>query len=109
MGASQPTAQLRIVAAYQLAAETGAAYILELTGRLQGYSVEELRRVWRPLREAVAAVPIRVVLANVECIDAAGKALLGEMHDAGTVIAEPLASECCAARARNILEAGGPA
>jgi ABC-type transporter Mla MlaB component len=106
---SQQTATLRIVTAYQLAAETGASYILELTGRLQGDSVEELRRVWRPLREVVAAVPISVVLADVECIDAAGKALLGEMHDAGTVITEPGASECSAVRARNIPEAGGSA
>jgi len=106
---SQPTATLRIVTAYQLAAETGAAYILELKGRLQGDSVEELRRVWRPLREVVAAVPIWVVLADVECIDAAGKALLGEMHDAGTLISEPLASGCCSVHARDILEAGGPA
>jgi len=107
MPAQRPAA-LRIVTAYQLAAETGASYILELKGRLQGDSVEELRRVWRPLREVVAAVPICVVLADVECIDAAGEALLGEMHDAGTVITEPLASECGAVRARDILEAGGP-
>jgi ABC-type transporter Mla MlaB component len=106
---SQPTATLRIVTAYQIAAETGAAYILELKGRLQGDSMEELRRVWRPLREVVAAVPISVVLADVECIDAAGKALLGEMHDAGTVITEPVASECGAVDARNIMEAGAPA
>jgi len=106
---SQPTATLRIITAYQLAAETGAAYILELKGRLQGDSVEELRRVWRPLREVVAGVPISVVLADVECIDAAGKALLGEMHDAGTLITEPLASECGAVDARNIMETGAPA
>src|SRR5262249_12707813 len=106
---SQPTATLRIVTAYQLAAETGAAYILELTGRLQGDSVEQLRRAWRPLREVVAEVPIRVVLADVECIDAAGQALLAEMHDAGTVITPPFASECSSMPAPNILEAGGPA
>jgi len=106
---SQPTATLRIVTAYQLAAETGAAYILELTGRLQGDSVEELRRAWRPLRDVAAEVPIRVVLADVECVDAAGKTLLAEMHDAGTVITQPFASECCSARARNMLEAGRPA
>jgi len=106
---SERTAPLRIVTAYQLAAETGAAYILELKGRLQGDSVEELRRAWRPLREVVAEVPIRVVLADVECVDAAGKALLAEMHDAGTVVTQPFASECCSVRAREILQAGGPA
>src|SRR5215471_2457857 len=105
---SQPTATLRIVTAYQLAAETGAAYILELKGRLQGDSVEELRRVWRPLREVVAAVPIWVVLADVECIDAAGKALLGEMHDAGTLITEPLAFECSGMRGISWRPAGPP-
>src|SRR5262249_38837485 len=104
----QPTATLRIVTAYQLAADTGASYILELTGSLQGDSVEELRRAWRPLRELVAEVPISVVLADVERVDAAGKALLAEMHDAGTVITRPFASarSVCA---RNTLEAGGPA
>jgi len=80
------TASLRITTTYQLAAETGAAYILELNGELQGDSVEELRRVWRPLRDAVAGVPIRVVLADVEFVDAAGKALLAEMHRAGTLV-----------------------
>jgi hypothetical protein len=106
---SQPTATLRIVTAYQLAAETGAAYILELKGRLQGDSVEQLRRAWRPLREVVAEVPIWLVLADVECVDAAGKALLAEMHEAGTVITPPFASECCSVRAWNIPGTGGPA
>src|SRR5262245_10704007 len=106
---SERTAPLRIVTAYQLAAETGAAYILELKGRLQGDSVEQLRRAWRPLREAVAEVPIRVVLAEVECVDAAGRALLAEMHDAGTVVTQPCASKRCSVRARDILQAGGPA
>jgi ABC-type transporter Mla MlaB component len=82
----QRTALLRITTTYQLAAETGAAYILELKGRLQGDSVEELHRAWRPLRDAVAGVPIRVVLADVEFVDAAGKALLAEMHRAGTLV-----------------------
>jgi hypothetical protein len=104
---SERTTPLRIVTAYQLAAETGAAYILELKGRLQGDSVEELRRAWRPLREAVAEVPIWVVLADVECVDAAGKALLAEMHRAGTLFSQPFASECCSGSAQNILEAGG--
>jgi hypothetical protein len=84
----QRTALLRITTSYQLAAETGAAYILELRGRLQDDSVEELRRAWRPLRDAVAVagVPIWVVLADVEFVDAAGKALLAEMHRAGTLV-----------------------
>src|SRR5262245_24954521 len=106
---SERTAPLRIVTAYQLAAETGAAYILELKRRLQGDAVEEARRACRPLREAGAEVPIRVVLADVECVDAAGKALLAEMHDAGTVVTQPSASERCSVRTRDILEAGGPA
>ena len=106
---SERTAPLRIVTAYQLAAETGAAYILELKGRLQGDSVEQLRRAWRPLREVVAEVPVWVVLADIECVDAAGKALLAEMHEAGTVITQPFASECCSGRARTIPRAGGPA
>jgi ABC-type transporter Mla MlaB component len=106
---SERTAPLRIVTAYQLAAETGAAYILELKGRLQGDSVEQLRRAWRPLREVVAEVPVWVVLADIECVDAAGKALLAEMHEAGTVITQPFASQCCSGRARTIPGASGPA
>ena len=82
----QRTALLRVTTTYQLAAETGAAYILELRGRLQSDSVEELRRAWRPLRDAVAGVPIWVVLADVEFVDAAGRALLAEMHRAGILI-----------------------
>ena len=106
---SERRVPLRIITAYQLAAERGAAYILELEGRIQGDSVELLRRAWRALQGVVPEVPISVVLADVECVDAAGKALLAEMHRAGTVVTQPFASESCSASARNILEAGGPA
>jgi ABC-type transporter Mla MlaB component len=84
---------LRITTAYQLAAETGAAYILELKGRLQDDSVDALRRAWRPLRDAVPEVPIRVVLADVEFADAAGKALLAEMQRAGALVVQQSTSE----------------
>lgn len=73
---------LRIIATYQLAAETGAAYVLELRGRLQGDQVQELRRTWRTLRDGVSEVPIRAELADVEFVDAAGNVLLAEMHRA---------------------------
>jgi anti-anti-sigma regulatory factor len=101
---SERTAPLRIVTAYQLAAETGAAYILELRGSLQGDSVEELRRTWRPLREAIAKVPIWVVLADVEFVDAAGRALLAEMHHAGTLVEQPFTSQSSSVCAQSILE-----
>src|SRR5262249_38080381 len=76
----QRTAMLRIIAAYQLAAETGAAYMLELKGRLEGDWVDELRRTWRPLREAIAKVPVSLAVSEVEFVDAAGRMLLAEMH-----------------------------
>jgi len=75
---------LRITTTYRLA-ETGA-YILRVTGRLEDNWVQELRRSWRPLQNAVAGVPIRVDLADVECVDAAGKVLLAEMRRSGVEI-----------------------
>jgi ABC-type transporter Mla MlaB component len=76
---------LRITTTYRLA-ETGPSYILRLTGSLQGDWVQELRRSWRVLRDAIAAVPIRVELADVECVDAASRVLLAEMRRAGVEI-----------------------
>jgi ABC-type transporter Mla MlaB component len=78
---------LRIIATYQLAAETGAALRLELKGRLEGDCVDELRRTWRPLRAAIAEVPVSVAVSEVEFVDAAGKVLLAEMHRAGVDVA----------------------
>jgi anti-anti-sigma regulatory factor len=106
---SERTAPLRIVTAYQLAAETGAAYILELKGSLQGDSVEELRRAWRPLREAIAKVPIWLVLADVEFVDAAGRALLAEMHRAGTLVGQPSKSQSSSVCTQSVLETDRPA
>jgi ABC-type transporter Mla MlaB component len=74
---------LRIIATYQLVAETGAAYMLELKGRLEGDCVDELRRSWRALRSAVTDISISVVTSEVEFVDAAGRVLLAEMHCAG--------------------------
>jgi hypothetical protein len=84
---TQRTAMLRIIATYQLAAETGAAYMLELKGRLEGNGVDELRRTWRPLREAIAKVPVSLAVSEVEFVDAAGKILLAEMHRAQPLLA----------------------
>lgn len=83
---------LRIIATYQLAAETGAAYMLELKGRLEGDWVDELRRTWRPLRDAIAEVPVSVAVSEVEFVDAAGKVLLAEMHRAGVGVARGAAA-----------------
>src|SRR5262249_58873667 len=83
---------LRIIAAYQLAADTGAAYMLELKGRLEGDWVDELRRTWRPLRDAIAEVPVSVAVSEVEFVDAAGKVLLAEMHRAGVGVARGAAA-----------------
>src|SRR5262249_60565035 len=53
---------LRITTTYRLA-ETGA-YILRVAGRLEDNWVQELRRSWRPLQNAVAGVSIRVDAAR---------------------------------------------
>jgi ABC-type transporter Mla MlaB component len=76
---------LRITTTYRLA-ETGARYTLRLAGRLEGDWAQELRRAWRALQNAVAAVPIRIELADVEHVDAPGRALLAEMRRAGVEI-----------------------
>jgi len=69
------------------AGETDGAWVLKLEGKIHGEWVKELRRVWRRLREASDGVPIRVVLADVDFVDSAGRVLLAEMHRDGVDIA----------------------
>ena len=57
--------------------------VLQLEGRLRGPWVEELRECWRRTREAAGRARIRLELVDVPVVDAAGEALLGQMHRAG--------------------------
>jgi anti-anti-sigma regulatory factor len=60
--------------------------LLVLEGRLTGPWVDELARCWARLRDASRARPIRVDLEGVTFISAAGKALLGRLHDDGALL-----------------------
>ena len=74
---------LRITITRRAAGKRGAAWVMELEGRIQGEWVKELRRAWRRLRETSDGVPISVVLADVDFVDSAGKVLLVEMYRDG--------------------------
>jgi hypothetical protein len=68
------------------AEKRGALCVLKLEGRLQGEWVGELRRSWRAARDLAPPLRIRVELADVQFMDAAGRALLEEMHREGVDI-----------------------
>jgi ABC-type transporter Mla MlaB component len=53
---------------------------------LSGEWLAELRRAWRRALEAAAGAAIRVHLADVGFVDAAGQALLADMYRAGVEI-----------------------
>ena len=82
---------LRIIATYQLGHETGAAYMLELRGRLEGDWVDELRHAWWGLRDVIADVPVSLALSEVEFVDTAGQTLLAEMRRGGVDLARDAA------------------
>jgi hypothetical protein len=63
-----------------------ATWVMKLEGRLQGEWVGELRRSWRGIRDVAAPASIRVELADIQFMDAAGKVLLKEMHREGVEI-----------------------
>ena len=64
-----------------------ATWVMKLEGRLEGEWVGELRRSWQGIREVAAApASIHVEMADIQFIDAAGKALLKEMHRDGVEI-----------------------
>ncbi|HXJ33973.1 MAG TPA: hypothetical protein VMS22_08005 [Candidatus Eisenbacteria bacterium] len=60
--------------------------VFRLEGRLQGPWVDELSACWRQTREASSDAAVRIELVDVRFVDAAGKALLTEMHRAGVEI-----------------------
>ena len=77
---------LRIRDTVHISADGTANWTLRLEGRLKDESVRELRRSWRRIREAAAAFPVRVELADVDFVDPAGTVLLAEMYRDGVEI-----------------------
>jgi ABC-type transporter Mla MlaB component len=61
-------------------------WTLKVEGTLNGEWLPELRRAWRHAQEVEAAAAVRVHLADVRFVDAAGKALLADMYRAGVDI-----------------------
>ena len=66
--------------------ERGAIVILRPSGNLASQQVDDLRRSWHRLRDIADETWIRVELAHVRTVDAAGKELLREMHLRGVDI-----------------------
>ena len=84
----------------------GVVWTLKLEGNIQGEWVNELRRAWRAVRLAAAGASIRLVLADVQLVDTAGKVLLTEMHRDGVGI---LATDSLTGAIRDEVVDGGPA
>ena len=72
---------LRITTEHQ-----GGTVVLRLEGRLRGPWVDALRESWQRVREADGHAKIELQLVDVPLVDAPGKTLLGQMHDAGVEI-----------------------
>ena len=64
--------------------ETGSGQRWTVCGRLAGPWVDELRSLWRAVREKAPGARAVVDLSDVTFIDDAAEQLLGEMHVAGT-------------------------
>ena len=79
-------AMLRITDVVDTRSAGRATWTLEVEGSLDGEWVPELRRAWRRAQEAAPGAAIRVHLADVRFVDAAGKALLADMYRAGVDI-----------------------
>jgi ABC-type transporter Mla MlaB component len=79
-------AMLRITDVVDTRSDGHATWTLKVEGSLAGEWLPELQRAWRRARETVAGAAIRVHLADVRYVDAAGKALLADMYRAGVDI-----------------------
>ena len=77
---------LRITDVVDTRSDGHATWTLKVEGSLAGEWLPELQRAWRRARETVAGAAIRVHLADVRYVDAAGKALLADMYRAGVDI-----------------------
>jgi ABC-type transporter Mla MlaB component len=74
---------LRITDVVDTRSDGRTTWTLEVEGSLDGEWVPELRRAWRRVQVAAPGAAIRVHLADVRFVDAAGKALLADMYRAG--------------------------
>ena len=97
---------LRVTDVRETMPDGGAVWTLKLEGNIQGEWVEQLRRAWRAVRLSAAGASIRLVLADVQLVDSAGKALLREMHRNGVGI---LATDSLTAAIRDEVVDGAPA
>jgi anti-anti-sigma regulatory factor len=77
---------LRITDVVDTRSDGRATWTLEVEGSLDGEWVPELRRAWRRAHEAASGAAIRIHLADVRFVGAAGKALLADMYRAGVDI-----------------------
>jgi ABC-type transporter Mla MlaB component len=77
---------LRITDVMDTSSDGRATWTLAVEGNLQGEWIPELRRAWRRAQGAAPGAAIRVHLADVRFVDAAGKALLADMYRAGVEI-----------------------
>jgi hypothetical protein len=93
-------AVLRITETQEATAQGKTVWVLKLEGDVQGQWIKELRRVWR--RCGSTGVGVRVLLADVRFVDAAGKVLLTEMHRDGVDI---VASDALTAAIRDEIAA----
>ena len=89
---------LRITHILRVTADDRSTWALRLEGTLKDEWVGELRHSWRRIRKLAAGAPIRVELADVHFVDAAGKVLLTEMYREGVEI---VANDCLAAAIRD--------
>lgn len=101
--ASLGRAMLRITDLVDTPPDGRATWTLKVEGTLNGEGLPELRRAWRRAQEAAAGAAIRVHLADVRFVDAAGKALLAEMYRAGVDI---VARDCLTAAIRDDIVRG---
>src|SRR5689334_6987184 len=77
---------LRITDVVDTRSDGRATWTLAVEGTLDGEWIPELRRAWRRAQDAAPGAAIRVDLADVRFVDAAGKALLADMYRAGVDI-----------------------
>jgi hypothetical protein len=96
---------LRITDVRETMPDGAAVWTLKLEGEIQGSWVNELRRAWRAVRMAGSGASIRLVLADVQIIDTAGKVLLREMQCDGVDI---FATGSSAAAIRDEIVDGSP-
>jgi ABC-type transporter Mla MlaB component len=89
---------LRITNVVDTPSDGRATWTLKVEGTLNGEWLPELRRAWRRAEGAAAGAAIRVHLADLCFVSAAGKALLAEMYRAGVDI---VARDCLTAAIRD--------